>query len=191
MTDLLFKIIGLVKDFTTHNREDRKARFERYLEPAIHDLQAVHRNYLDTFLQYAELIRTADPDDLSTHPVFDRMIQDAIASSDLRAQLYSFYDNTNDEVFGQFTTAIGEYFMFLGASFTNKIDDEERGAFLSSNAPRHELYFVIETAFKWSGSRDQAIRAALKRVDQSLLNLQQRYRAVLDSYNQVKKELLG
>ena len=84
-----------------------------------------------------------------------------------------------------------KYFGFLSECFTEKKDDEERLNFLISNIPRYHLYINIKAIFKSEMfSESKKRQTAINTIQNSIHVLQKNYRNVIDSYNQIKKELL-
>ena len=110
--------ISILKDFVSKKKEDRKILFRDFLEPAIQDLNITHQNYIETFLKYINSIETQNTTDLLKHPVLKDIIADSISSSNLREKLYSFYDNTNDELLKNFVDAISKIlWIFIGVFY--------------------------------------------------------------------------
>ena len=189
MVDTVLKIIQTLTSGFKVYKESKKNLFENFLEPAMSDFEEVHSDYLNSYRKYTELLSETKKPYNKKHPVFKMIKEDALFSMNIRDKVYSFYDYTNDKTFSRFVNMIMDYFQYSSdsAKFNNTLDYEMERC---RNAYRHDTYhgliYILEN--KEINNKKEL---AINQTTMAVKNLQDNYRKVIDSYNELKIELLN
>jgi hypothetical protein len=87
MIELVLKLIEKCIELVKRREEVTAKLFDNFVNPAFHDFDLVHRNYLDSFKHYREMLMDTEPELNRAHPILSELRQDALFSEDLRAKL--------------------------------------------------------------------------------------------------------
>jgi hypothetical protein len=99
------KIADRIIQLSKRREELRRSDYLDFVAPIMVDLDAVHKDYLDSFRRYQVLLDDSSHRITSKHPIFDAMANDNLLSENLRERLYepdtrlypkSFLDKRSD-----------------------------------------------------------------------------------------------
>ncbi len=109
VADKLFdRLLTLLRERRGVERE----LFEKYVQPAYADFEALHGNYLGSVSTYRMML-TDGPESLnSRHPIFSRIVEDSIGSQHLRNRLLALQTARGPRRTGRFVQAIVGYLEF-------------------------------------------------------------------------------
>jgi len=189
MFDTIHKIFQTLTSGFKLYKESNKNLFENFLKPAMTDFETVHENYINSYIKYIVLLSENEKPYDKNHPVFKMIKDDALFSMNIREKIYSFYDYTNDKKFSRFVHTIINYFDYSSNSvrINNVLDYEiEQCCNSYRNETYHGLIYILENE-EITNKREQA----LKQTRLAIKKLQDNYRKVIDSYNELKIELLS
>jgi hypothetical protein len=91
MLDLLLKLIDRFIDLAQRRREDNRRFFSDFVAPAMTDFEAVHKDYLDSFKKYGDLVTNESFLLNEDHPVFSAIRKDNLFSDGLRGKVKVAY----------------------------------------------------------------------------------------------------
>jgi len=151
------------------------------------DLETVHKEYLDSFRRYRDLLENKKIPLTSDHPVFGAIEKDNLFSEGLRAKILQLDPLLGDKVFGDFLTRVKWY--VSGASTLPEIIEYEPWDGISQMR-RVRYRNTFKSIINGKGSDDEKRRQAIGALDESVHSLQLYYKAVLGAYAELKKKLL-
>jgi hypothetical protein len=79
MLDLFLKLIDRLIDLAKRRQEINKASFTDFVAPAMADLEAVQKDYLDSFRRYRDLLEDKKIPLTIDHPVLEAIRKDRYA----------------------------------------------------------------------------------------------------------------
>ena len=151
MIDVILRLIDRCIELVKTRQATDKALYREFVVPAIDDFNLVHRNYLDSFKRYRDMLSAASGAFGPDHPVIDAIRTDALFSADLRSKIYSLRPLASDPIAGGLIAAIERYM-----KGTN--DHIERyGVLADPNGARRE---ASENIGKNAGNLKNLIRVA-------------------------------
>src|SRR3954468_5170048 len=109
----MFELVQILVDrciALAKRREDvNRAIFVDFVVPLVADFEAVHRDYVESFRRYREMITTS-PLELDTeHPVMEALRVDEVFSAALRLKIPSSSDFAHSETLGSLADAMQRY----------------------------------------------------------------------------------
>jgi hypothetical protein len=192
---LISKLFETLKDLIQHSQEANRNFYQDFAAPAFSDFDKVHQNYIETFLGYRKMIESGDkPLDLS-HPVFEKIKDDALLYGQIREKLYAHDTDKEKEdlVFGSFIRSIFWY-MSYGQGM---LECDKENEFFPPNMPR---FYVIteltnicnrEAGMFDSEEFDEIKREeAVKVINEAIHILQAQYKHVVSEHEELKKMVL-
>jgi transcriptional regulator of acetoin/glycerol metabolism len=191
MIDLFLKLIDRCIALVKRREETDRNMYTDFIASSFADFEAVHKNYLDSFQKYRDMIMNPELVLDARHPVVDTISKDGLFSTDLRSKISVLYDLKTDSLAGKFIEAIFNYVEF--ASKSNPLT-----ILMMESAMESVLYNFIRGAF--TNSLDKVFRAklsqdkkrelALKHLDQIVERIQVNHSAVIREHAALKRKLL-
>lgn len=71
MLELFLKLIDRCIDLAKRRENTNKRFYTDFIAPAFSDFEAVHKNYMDTFLEYREILSNGKSRLDGNHPIID------------------------------------------------------------------------------------------------------------------------
>ncbi len=178
--DLVDKLLDRCLELARYNQEVRINLYDNYVNPTYSQFEIVHNNYLESFKNYRELIKSSDEDTDIKSSIIDKIQEDSLFTSNLRTKLFELSKLCREPVIGEFVNAILHYTTYvIGKNQPN------------SNAIRFTLIDELESIFYSSTKIDEIKKdKALHVLDSKIKDLQFRYSKVTKEYLQLKKTLL-
>lgn len=189
--DLSLKLIDRCIALVKHREESNKNLYRDFVAPAVADFEAVHKNYMESFRQYGDMIANSNTVLNEKHSVIKTITRDSLFSHDLRAKVYALRDLIADPLVGKFVKAIYEYMdwasdpgLDFGATMYLHGDSP-------SNPKRYELREGLEKVFskEWTGQDEKRLHG-LRVVDEIVFLTQEKYSAVVGEHTALKRRLL-
>jgi len=181
--DLVDKLLDRLIQLARYQQEVRQNLYENYVVPAYSQFELVHNNYLETFKNYRELIKSAEETTDIRSSILDKIKEDSIFTGNQRAKLSGLTCVHNDPNVGKFIGAILRY--------TTDATEELHPSDVMLNMPRLTL---IEGLVGILGSPPKMNKTkkdmALELLDSKVEVLQYNYSIVTREYFQLKKDLL-
>ncbi len=126
IVDIVDKLIDRCIQLVRYKKEVSKSLFNDYVQPIQSDLEAVHRDYLDTFRKYREMIKAPKPPLNPRHPVLDSIKSDAVFNAQLRMKIHGVMAAASDPLLGDFIKSIWNYFYSVAERTESLLRDEPR-----------------------------------------------------------------
>jgi hypothetical protein len=178
--DLLTKLVDRCVELVKRREELHRALFEDFVDPIQKDFEAVHNNYLETFRNYRELVKTTNHAFDDTHPVFDSIKADSLFSAGMRAQVQQLHSLKSHGLLEKFLGAISNY---LGGTLMPIIT-------CPPNAVRSRLATDLYFIFVKSGTIEERRKSAIKMLDAHVAKIQRDYAEEITEFNTLKSLLL-
>ncbi len=102
LIDLLDKLIDRCIQLAQRREKQDRDLYSDLLAPTLDNFEKVHKNYIETFIAYKNIVISGSTALTLEHPIFNRIIEDSQASSDLRAKVIALRQYSKDPVFGRF-----------------------------------------------------------------------------------------
>jgi hypothetical protein len=189
---LLDKLIDLVKK----REEINRASFSDFLSPAMLGIEAVHNDYLASFARYREILKDKRIPLDANHPVFEKIKEDNLFSQQLRSRMVALEPLLDDEIFGEFLKSIHTYLWKAtgpttnGSLFSPVAMSIQRDEGVPPQVVRNEYARGLSRIFR-GGADDRSTRAnALSALESTVMQLQERYHAILICFTALQKKLL-
>jgi len=195
MLELFLRLIDRFIELAKRREEVNKRFYSEFVTPAYADFEAVHKNYIETFLQYREMILDNKLVLNNEHPVIDLVSRDSLFSDNLRYKLLDLLRLDIDPRIKKFISAISFY---MGWAVVNSIE----GHYTVSNE-RYDYRWIHETCsiryefkegltgvLKKHWGQEEKRKRAIKVLDNIVARTQVNYLAVTHEYNDLKEALL-
>jgi hypothetical protein len=197
MLDLFLKLIDRLIDLAKRRQEINKASFTDLVAPTMVDLEAIHKDYLDSFRRYSDLIDDETIPLKPGHPVLEAIRKDNLFSEGLRAKILQLDPLIVDnEPFGRtldfpYLLRIMKWYLSGAAKppkFVKYEDDLPRD--LPSQVRRTSYSKTLEAIIKSKDSDQDKRHKAKVALEDSVRKLQASYGNVIFAYAEVKQMLL-
>jgi len=191
MIDLVLKLIERCIALVKRREETNRTMYTDFIAPAFADLAAVHRNYLDSFQRYRDMIMNADFVLNRQHPVIDTVAKDGLFSADLRSKISTIYELRSDSVVGNFIEANFNYM-----NFASRSDPVRMLAMVSiiesvvPNAARSIFSRSLDRILQRKMSQEKKRELVVKMLDRVVAHLQSNYNQVILEHAALKRKLL-
>jgi len=106
--DLVDKLIDRCIQLIKSEQERRKDLFENSIKPIFEQFEIVHKEYLQSFKRYRDLLKNPDED---LQQIIDVIETDNLFSEDQRAKLRALADGTGNFALDRFVQTIHMYLM--------------------------------------------------------------------------------
>ena len=108
IVDLVDKLIDRCIQLINFRKEQRKTLFENSIKPIFSQFEIVHKEYLQSFKRYRDLLNNSDED---LKRIIDLIETDNLFSEDQRAKLRALADGTGNSSLDRFVQYIHMYLM--------------------------------------------------------------------------------
>jgi hypothetical protein len=209
MLDLFLKLIDRCIDLAKRREQVNKNFYTEFIAPTFSDFEAVHNNYMGTFLRYREMLSDGKVKLDNKHPVIDLISRDSLFSNNLRAKIMALPYEASNPIVQEFTKAIAVY---LGnvAVYELKFQDEPEGINIKDiKKIRYELGVAVKLwlmsynckvryhfkegiveILKESVDQEVKRKRAVEVLDNFVAIAQVNYMAVLREHSKLKNQLL-
>src|ERR1044071_5709867 len=102
MLELFLKLIDRFIDLAKRRQDINRSFLTDFVAPAMADLEAVHKDYLESFLRYRNKLEDQTIPLGPEHPVLASIEKDNLFSEGLRAKILGLDPFIDDPVFGDF-----------------------------------------------------------------------------------------
>lgn len=210
IVDIIDKLIDRCIQLVTYKKEVSKSLFNEYVQPIQSDLEAVHRDYLDTFRKYREMIKALGTPLNSRHPVLDSIKTDAVFNAQLRMKIHGLMAAASDPILGDYIKSIWSYFYSVAERTKVLLRDELRPTeagdlkqdhrfdYNSSdyieppdNQGRSVAYDYLEDIFRSDEEDDIKRDFAIEVIDSIVSVLQTNYANQIREYSRLKSVLVS
>lgn len=127
-------------------KQSNKLLLETAIKPMMKEIDTIHQAYLKNTCDYINQIENLKTRLDKNHPIFSKMEQDSILSSDARQRLYSLYDNTTNPKVEHFLQAVAKYFTYSDLSpfekqpsHISQFEHLEKNKLLTTDTPTYNL----------------------------------------------------
>ena len=192
MLDLFLKLIEKFVDLQKRREETNKALFKDLILPAFSDFEIVHKDYVESFKRYRDLIETTE-EPLSDKHVVLRLIQkDSLFTEHLRTKAWGHDELYSDKIFGGFAIAIFKY-LFCVTDNDSSLTDPR------SNPRRRRLSDELTDVFQGIQDNDNENalqtnqtkkQCAIEVLDEHITDIQTQFSNTVNEYAKLKKRLL-
>ncbi|MBD2248204.1 hypothetical protein [Nostoc sp. FACHB-888] len=182
------------------SKEDRQSFFRNFVEPAYAELEVVHKNYLECFQKYRNLIQNSEEALDKNHKVLAEIKQDSLESQGLRHKLQNvanvFYKmpdmdriikEQQDPVFG-FAAKILYYLLLRENSPEILLGNS---SLPPTNVVRKVVYVGLAKIFCSSDVQENKINAAKNTLNIVQQELNKNYGYIHELYQELKVNLLS
>ena len=119
IVEIVDKLVDRLLQLIKHRKEQNQELYSNFVEPAIADFEAVHKNYMESFKSYRTTLREGKTPLDMEHPLFDKIREDSLFSSEIRSKVAAIQELDGDTVIGPFAKAVSIY--VLGQEQYNKV----------------------------------------------------------------------
>lgn len=188
IVEIVDKLIDRCLQLLKHRQVQNQELYTDFVVPALSSFEELHKNYMESFRGYRELIESSKaPLDLS-HPIFEKIEQDMLLFFELRAKTVTLSNFEQDPVVGSFVRAIIIY--VLGQEKYNSA--MEKGVYSPPvNMARFQVIHGLKRIFETEESDEQKKRKALVTIDQLTRDRQGEYFGVIMEHSRLKAKLLN
>lgn len=208
IVDIIDKLIDRCIQLVMYKKEVSKSLFNDYIQPIQGDLEAVHRDYLDTFRQYRAMIKVPTPPLNPSHPVLDSIKADAVFNAQLRMKIHGLMAAASDPILGDFIKSIWNYFYSVAERTKVLLRDEpcrheaedlkqdhrfdDSSVFLEppDNQSRSVAYDYLEDIFRSNELDGIKRELAIEVIDSIVSVLQTNYANQIREYSRLKNVLV-
>lgn len=187
IVEIIDKLIDRFLQLIKHRKEQNQELYSSFVEPAFADFEAVHKNYMDSFKVYRNLLRTFEGRLDMNHPIFDQIKEDSLFSSEIRSKIAVLQEVDGDKAIGSFAKAVCIY--ILGQEQYNKVI--LNGYRTLPNRPRREVIEGLKALTQESVPEDVKKKKALETIDKIIEERQGDYHYVMREYTKLKMQLLS
>lgn len=176
-----------------HTKNKKVELFNFFIEPAFKDIEMVHNNYLECFSEYLDFFKTNDfPFDMN-HTIIKKIAVDSIFTENLRQKVWSFYNNYREIYFCDFVILLNDYFKEdnyfypkLDFYITSILPDE----LLKMRVTNSSRFSIIHnlTLASISSSKKNQKNEMIEMIVNKVKTHQNRFKLILECYNQIKVE---
>jgi len=187
LIDLIDKLIDRCIQLVQRREKQDRDLYSELLAPTLDNFESIHKNYLETFMVYKNMLQSESESLTLDHPIFNKLIEDSQSSSDLRAKVLALRQYTKDPVFGRFIHRMCNYIMGQQNSFKILEEGEPR----TPNAPRTRFSKGLKQIFEEPTEQNAKWLESIALIDKILGDLQASYQLIMDEHVRVKARLLG
>lgn len=185
--EIIDKLIDRCLQLVKHHEEQNQQLYSEFVAPALSDLEELHKNYMESFSSYRELLQSTDVVLNSAHPIFEQIKKDSLFSAELRTKAIVLRNFEHDPVVGSFVQAVAIY--VLGQElYASYLTDGFHGV---PNAPRMKVIKGLKEIFQESLSTGEKKQKALATIDELIEERQSDYFWVRQEYSGLKAKLLN
>ncbi|HEY8563278.1 MAG TPA: hypothetical protein VIL74_23070 [Pyrinomonadaceae bacterium] len=182
------KIVDRFIDLLKRREEVDKKLYTDFVAPAFADFETVHKNYIDSFLEYRKKLSDRSIPVNQDHPVFEDITRDILFTWNIRVKTESLDHLRDDDLVGKFAASILDYMN----GTRKKYDPEKQKLFMESNRVRSPFLDGLRELFASGDGRSQeeTRRLGLEFLDDSVKDVQLKYGDVLREHEALKRRLL-
>ncbi|MGF6641366.1 hypothetical protein [Paraburkholderia sp. MM6662-R1] len=178
-----------------------RAFFVDFIQPTMSDLEAAHKDYLESFRRYVVVMSDVTIPFTESHPVLSEIKRDIILSDSLRTKAHALqagmlasgrwrnqFGIADDDVLSEFLGTITDYFgtvvsepMFRDGEPPDAGVSQVRSYLLNVRLVDTFSENIPEPERRWRG---------IKAVDETIEDLQWRYRRVHTTFTELRMRLL-
>lgn len=185
--EIIDKLIDRCLQLVKQHNEQNQQLYSEFVAPALSDLEELHKNYMESFRAYRDLLESSDVMLDSAHPIFEQVKKDSLFSAELRTKAIVLIDFEYDPVVGSFVRAIAMY--ALGQErYTSYLADGFHGI---PNGPRMKTIQGLKEIFQESLPVNEKKQKALATIDELIEERQSDYFWVRQEYSSLKDKLLN
>jgi hypothetical protein len=185
--DLFLKLIDRLIDLVKRRQELNKASFTDFVAPAMADLEAVHKDYLDRFGRYRDLLEDKKIPLNADHPLFGTIEKDNLFSEGLRSKILELDALMDDKVFGHFMSDV-KWYVSGAATPPENVEYEPWDGRSQMRLVGYSV--TLGAILKGGGSEAVKRTLAIKALDEAVHSVQRYYSKVLEAFTELKKKLL-
>lgn len=200
MIDIFLKLVDRLISLVKQRQDDRRQLFDRFVEPAYESFEEVHKQYLEAFRSYKEVIKTSRKAMDTYHPVFVLIHDDRLFKQNVLNKCWALEQYASDDVLGPFVRAIVDYLegSHFGAILKSvrevggNFDSDKNWETLDNMRQRILLRFARESRIEVASEtpRKEVKKAILNKVDATVAKLQTGHEAVAREYEELRDRLL-
>jgi hypothetical protein len=200
--NLIDRLIAMAK----RREEVSRNLYADYVKPTMEDFEKVHQDYLESFKRYRTLIQDPAHPLGPGHPLMEEIRQDNLYSEALRTKLEVLYEQEFDPVIGPLIRAIRVYMRHFSLPLLEYPALDLRPWWKRWEGPpvqniyrhrrprtqnvRSEVSRNLQELFKDGNDARKKRTQALKVLDLSVRDLQERYLGVIEAKEQLRTQLL-
>jgi hypothetical protein len=182
MLELFLKLIDRFIDLGKRRQEINRSFFTDFVAPAMADFEAVHKDYLESFLRYRSMLEDQTIPLGPEHPVLTSIKKDNLFSEGLRAKILGLDPFLDDPVFGDFMLKVK---LYLTEATTPPVL-----IIPNMQSTRNSYWRTLKEIVNSKDSDAEKRRDALRALDNTVRWLQRYYSDVVGEYAEMKKKLL-
>jgi hypothetical protein len=164
--------------------------FQNIIQATQTEFEKVHAQYVESFKNYRSLIQDARLPLTTEHPVFETLEQDMLYTLGARGTLWVALEATDNKKARPYLALVHAYLKSSINFFLESETVERHGYAWGINMPRLTLIDRLHVIFKFGRSDKEKRKDALSAVNAALVDLQNRYLAVIREYTDAKNALL-
>ena len=187
IVEIVDKLVDRLLQLIKHRKEQNQELYSNFVEPAIADFEAVHKNYMKSFKSYRTTVREGQTPLNMDHPLFDKIREDSLFSSEIRSKVAAIQELDGDTVVGPFAKAVSIY--VLGQEQYNKV--VLNGYRSPPNAARLKIIEGLKTISSEAISEDKKKKKALDTIDAVIEERQADYNDVMREFTKLRAQLLS
>jgi hypothetical protein len=185
--EALDKLIDRFLQLMNYRKQQKRELYSNFVEPVFAEFEAVHKNYLDSFKCYRQMLHSSETPLDSHHPVFDKIREDSLFSAEIRAKTAVILELESDPLIGSFAKAVATY--VLGQElYTNIVLNGYRSL---PNVIRKKIIAGLKSIADLSVSDDEKKSRALATLDKLIEERQEDYLCVTLELRRLKTRLLN
>ncbi|MEX3984299.1 hypothetical protein AB4Y45_35670 [Paraburkholderia sp. EG287A] len=184
MLTLALQLVDRVIQLEKRREDVRRNRYADFVAPMMGNVDAIHKDYLDSFRKYEAMLDDSSVPLTQGHPIFSAIKSDNLYSEGLRAKVdrlepLNFYDIDTD--LARFVDTVRRYLV------DTMYDEREQ----SSQYIRTPFALELMHQLEESSAPDKLRRATARlMLTQTVERLQQRYGELISLHENLKKTLL-
>jgi hypothetical protein len=197
MLDLFLRLIDRCIELAKRKEEKNKRFYAEFIAPAFADFEAVHKNYMESFMKYREMLLDEQFTLNSQHPVVNLVMSDSLFSDNIRSKVSDLSRMELHRSVYLFLFAIFEYMQciindsYLDATDALLFEHQDLEFLLTHCIIRHDFRKKLVDIFQMSSDEVEKRMCAITILDNLVASMQMNYRVVLREYNNLKKCLLN
>lgn len=189
LIDLLDKLIDRCIQLVERREKQDHDLYSDFVTPTLDIFEKIHKNYLETFIEYKHILES-DKFPLNTdHPVFNKITEDSQLSSDMRAKIYALREYAKDPVLGRLIFRMCNYLIGRQSSLAMLEDGTPKA--LRLNARRSDIFIGLRDICKIESNNNNKLMRAKNLVEKIFDDLQINYQLIMDEHVRIKAKLLG
>ncbi len=178
---LLTKLIDRLLQLVNARKQQNRDLYESLVAPIIQDMDKVHTDYIASYRKYLSMLDESDTPFDAQHKVFEEIYRDSILTRDLRARLYGLEELFKADAIGPLIEAVHGYLVPV---------TDEAFVYIDCNVSRDNLATGLMLIAQGSAEPSTRRNLAIKRTEQSIFELQDRYAGFLRQANLLRSKLL-